>query len=110
VLTGHVWVQLLHALGVGWAAAANSFSALGAAVAIAILHALAARVAPAALGIPRPGNRRVPLPVTQDARPATMSGTQCGTQAADFLCVLNEFEGERLSRDQVANVPCAAAK
>src|SRR5262245_17323312 len=49
VLLGHVWVQLLHAFGVGWAAAANSFSGLGAGVAVGLFHALAARLAPESL-------------------------------------------------------------
>src|SRR5262245_39815834 len=51
VLVGHAWVQRLHACGVGWATAANAFSALGAGVALGLLHALAARLAPAATAL-----------------------------------------------------------
>ncbi len=40
-LLGHAWVTLLHALGVGWAYAANSWTALGGAVAIYFLERLA---------------------------------------------------------------------
>ncbi len=43
-LTGSLFVRLMHALGASWAWAANAFSALGAAVAIALLHATAARL------------------------------------------------------------------
>lgn len=47
---GHAWVAALHALGVSWARAASSWSALGGGVAIAAFHALAARlVAPSEL-------------------------------------------------------------
>jgi hypothetical protein len=40
-LLGHPFVSLLHACGVGWAYAANAWSALGGAVAVALLHRLA---------------------------------------------------------------------
>ncbi|MBK9304576.1 MAG: DUF2723 domain-containing protein [bacterium] len=40
-LFGHPFVSLLHACGVSWAYAANAWSALGGAVAIALLHRLA---------------------------------------------------------------------
>ena len=43
-LLGHAWVTVLHAMGVGWARAASSWSALGGAVAVAALHRLAVRV------------------------------------------------------------------
>jgi hypothetical protein len=43
-LLGHAWVSALHALGVSWARAASSWSALGGGVAIAAFHALAARL------------------------------------------------------------------
>lgn len=45
---GHAFVSALHALGFGWAHAANLFSALGAAVAMGALHALTSRIAVAA--------------------------------------------------------------
>src|SRR5262245_59886716 len=64
VLVGHAWVQLVHALGASWAAAANSFSALGAGVAIALLHALAARLAPEASGFSRRARALVALAPT----------------------------------------------
>lgn len=41
-MVGHVFVRLAHALGASWPFAANAFSGLGGAVAIALLHALAA--------------------------------------------------------------------
>jgi hypothetical protein len=40
-LFGHLFCVLLHALGVPWALAANAWSAVGAAVAVGFLHALA---------------------------------------------------------------------
>lgn len=43
-LVGHVFVRLLHAAGLPWATAANAFSALGGACALALLHALATRL------------------------------------------------------------------
>jgi Protein of unknown function (DUF2723) len=43
-LAGGVFVHLLHALGAPWVWAANAFSALGAAVSGALLHALSARL------------------------------------------------------------------
>jgi len=43
-LVGHAFVDLAHALGAPWAWAANAFSALGGAVAIALWHALATRL------------------------------------------------------------------
>jgi hypothetical protein len=43
-LLGHGFVSTLHALGAGWAWAANAWSALGGAVAVAALHAFAARL------------------------------------------------------------------
>ncbi|MDO9170818.1 MAG: DUF2723 domain-containing protein, partial [bacterium] len=43
-LLGHPFVSLLHACGVGWAYAANAWSALGGAVAVALLHRLARRL------------------------------------------------------------------
>lgn len=43
-LIGHAFVAALHAAGVGWAMAANAWSALGAAAAVGLLHALAARL------------------------------------------------------------------
>ena len=43
-LLGHAFVTLLHAAGVGWDRAANAWSAVGGAVAMGLLHALAARL------------------------------------------------------------------
>jgi len=43
-LLGHGFVRLLHACGAGWAWAANAWSALGAALALALWHAFAARL------------------------------------------------------------------
>lgn len=43
-LTGHLFVRLLHALGVGWPRAANAWSATGAAVALFLMSVLAGRV------------------------------------------------------------------
>ena len=40
-LLGHPFVLILHALGAGWAYAANAWSALGGAVAVTLLHRLA---------------------------------------------------------------------
>ncbi|HET9950910.1 MAG TPA: DUF2723 domain-containing protein, partial [Candidatus Eisenbacteria bacterium] len=48
-LFGHLFVRMLHALGVAWPYAANAWSALGAAAAVALLHAAARRLLP-----PRP--------------------------------------------------------
>ncbi|MBI5168106.1 MAG: DUF2723 domain-containing protein [Candidatus Eisenbacteria bacterium] len=45
---GHAFVSALHALGFGWAHAANLFSALGGAVAMGALHAVTSRIAVAA--------------------------------------------------------------
>jgi hypothetical protein len=55
VLAGHAWVTLLHGLGLGWAHAANTWSAAGAGVAAGLLHALAARLAPGRAEVPRAG-------------------------------------------------------
>ena len=43
-LLGHAFVGMLHACGAGWAWAANAWSALGGAVALALWHALGARL------------------------------------------------------------------
>ena len=43
-LIGHAFVVALHALGAGWAWAANAWSALGGAVAVGLWHALGARL------------------------------------------------------------------
>jgi len=55
VLAGHAWVAALHALGAGWAQAANAWSAAGAGVAVGLLHALAARLVPPAAPLDRAG-------------------------------------------------------
>ena len=55
VLLGHAWVTLLHALGAGWAHAANAWSAAGAGAAAGLLHALAARLVPGSVPLPRAG-------------------------------------------------------
>jgi len=52
-LFGHPFVLLLHALGAGWAWAANAWSALGGAVAVMLLHRLACRLAAGAGAAPR---------------------------------------------------------
>lgn len=57
-LLGHAFVRALHASGASWAYAANAWSALGGAIAIALLHALASRLVPAA---GRSGAQRVVL-------------------------------------------------
>ncbi len=62
-LLGHGFVSALHALGAGWAWAANAWSALGGAVAVALLHAFAARLL-AREGVPaRPAALVALLPV-----------------------------------------------
>ena len=53
VLLGHPFAVVLHALGASWAYAANAWSATGGGVAMALLHALAARVVPPRLAIGR---------------------------------------------------------
>jgi len=55
VLLGSAWVAALHALGTGWAHAANAWSAAGAGVAAGLVHALAARLVPAGSPLPRAG-------------------------------------------------------
>ncbi len=54
-LLGHAWVVALHALGMGWAHAANAWSAAGAGVAVGLLHALVARLVPGGPGATRTG-------------------------------------------------------
>ncbi len=54
-LLGHAFVTALHATGASYAWAANAFSALGGAVAVALLHALFARLLAPTLGGPRAG-------------------------------------------------------
>ena len=53
-LLGHGFVSLLHALGASWGYAANAWSAIGAAVAMALFHALACRIVPAGMAARRP--------------------------------------------------------
>ncbi len=43
-LLGHLFVSVLHAWGASWAYAANAWSALGGALAVGLLHALATRL------------------------------------------------------------------
>jgi hypothetical protein len=43
-LLGHGFVTVMHTLGMGWARAANAWSAVGGGLAAALLHALAARL------------------------------------------------------------------
>jgi hypothetical protein len=52
-LLGHAFVSALHAVGAGWWFAANAWSAVGAALALGFLHALAARLAGAAAPLSR---------------------------------------------------------
>ena len=54
-LLGHAFVVLAHGLGASWAYGANAWSAAGGAVAMALHHALAARVVPAAAATGRWG-------------------------------------------------------
>jgi hypothetical protein len=49
-IAGHLFCQLLHALGTTWAFAANAWSAVGGGVAIGLFHALAVRLTPEAPG------------------------------------------------------------
>src|SRR6185503_3706545 len=53
VMLGHLFAVAMHAMGASWAYAANAWSAVGGGVAIALLHALAARVIPPRLAIGR---------------------------------------------------------
>ncbi|MBI5836080.1 MAG: DUF2723 domain-containing protein [Candidatus Eisenbacteria bacterium] len=53
-LFGHAYVMALHALGASWAFAANTWSALGAGVAVGLMHALGARLIPPGAGLPVP--------------------------------------------------------
>jgi hypothetical protein len=52
-ILGHLFCSALHALGAGWWYAANAWSAVGAALAVFLLHALAARLTPAEAGLGR---------------------------------------------------------
>lgn len=52
-LLGHLFVRALHALGVGWAYAANSWSAVGGATALFFLHRLSAGLIPASAPLDR---------------------------------------------------------
>ena len=54
-LLGHLFVRAVHALGAGWAYAANSWSAVGGAVAIYFLHRLSAALIPASVPLDRRG-------------------------------------------------------
>jgi hypothetical protein len=63
-LLGHGWVTVLHALGMSWARAAGAWSALGAATAVTLVHALAARAIPSAIPLGRGGRAAVALFVT----------------------------------------------
>ncbi len=55
VMAGHPFVRALHAAGAGWAYASNAWSALGGGVAIALLHALGARLVPPRAPLGRAG-------------------------------------------------------
>lgn len=61
-LLGHPFVVALHALGAGWAHAANAWSALGGGVAILLLHRLATRLA-GRTAVPAPAAALAALPV-----------------------------------------------
>lgn len=50
---GHLFCAFLHALGLPWAAAANAWSAVGAAVAVGFLHALGMELLGASPGVTR---------------------------------------------------------
>src|SRR5262245_54577688 len=58
-LLGHAFAKFMHALGANLAYAANAWSAVGGAFAIAFLHALAARLVPPSM--PRHGAARFAL-------------------------------------------------
>lgn len=60
-MLGHLWVSLLHTAGVSWARGASSWSALGGALAVAALHALAARLLPASDALGRRGRALLAL-------------------------------------------------
>ncbi len=53
ILIGRLFCSLLHATGASWWYAANAWSAVGAAVAVFFLHALAARLVPASSSLGR---------------------------------------------------------
>jgi hypothetical protein len=53
VLFGHPWTVMVHALGATWAYAANSWTALGGAVAMYLMHRLALALIPAAAALGR---------------------------------------------------------
>lgn len=61
-LLGHPFVVALHALGAGWAYAANAWSALGGGAAILLLHRLATRLA-GRTAVPAPAAALAALPV-----------------------------------------------
>jgi hypothetical protein len=63
-LAGHAFVVLLHRLGVAWPHAANLWSAAGAAVAMGLFHALAARMAPPGAAVGRLGRAVLALVAT----------------------------------------------
>ena len=50
-LLGHLSCRLLHAFGVSWPSAANAWSALGGAIAVALLHAVTLELTEAGLGM-----------------------------------------------------------
>lgn len=63
-MAGHGFVVLLHRLGVAWPHAANLWSAAGGAVAMALFHALAARVIPPGAPVGRVGRAVLALVAT----------------------------------------------
>lgn len=63
-LAGHAFVILLHRFGVSWPYAANLWSAVGAAVAMALFHALGARIVPPAAAAGRLGRATLALIAT----------------------------------------------
>lgn len=60
-LLGHVWAVLLHAAGVDWARAASAWSALGGAVAVALLVATGMRIAGEGARLPAPARAAAAL-------------------------------------------------
>lgn len=58
---GHAFVALVHALGAPWAWAANAWSALGAATAVGLLHALAVRLGAGHTALPPAARIALPL-------------------------------------------------
>lgn len=114
-LAGSVFVRALHALGMGWAQAANAFSALGGALAMAGLHALSARLLHRAMPSRAPGLFAL-LPVlalalhpvwTQETTLAEVNSWHLAWVMLAALCALGL--GESLARADRAGRSAAGA-